>query len=82
MKYLFGPNNKTFNGSDEEWNKFKETNVLVKETKVNFITVKCPHCGATNTHANTNGHRNCDLRFNKKGKILYDCPGYVIKLCE
>lgn len=66
MKYLFGPNNTTFICGDEEYNKFKETIVLVKETKIKFIIVKCSHCGATNTNANINCYRVCVLRINKK----------------
>ena len=86
MEYRFGPNKPNFTGTDAEWNKLKEKiawwNAKDASTYPN-VTVICPHCGAKNTHIldgtfNDDSHRACNLVIDRKGKNMYDCPGYYI----
>jgi len=81
MEYRFGPNKPKFTGTDYEWNQLKQEIAWWNEDTSNypFVTVICPHCGAKNTHKDGNGHIECNLMIDKKGKkICYDCPGYFI----
>ena len=68
-EYKFGPG-KNFTGTDDEWNKLRQTVIKdkhKKQYKTNnvypFVTVICPHCGSINTHIcdGTFSHRECHL---------------------
>jgi hypothetical protein len=83
MEYRFGPNKPKFTGTDDEWNKLKQTFAIWnKDTSIYpFFTVICPHCGAINTHISDGicSYRECHLIKNKAGmKIYYECPGYYV----
>lgn len=78
--YPFGVN-KQFNGSDEEWNRLKQTVVCYDKNDDPHISVICPHCGSHNHHNVTGGggHRACDSFVYVNHDIFYyDCPGYVL----
>ena len=80
MSYRFGVGNK-FNGTNDEWEELKKTEVVYNSIKHGGVNVKCPHCGSNNNHSTNEGLRVCDLwpknKFSKV--ILYDCPGYTLK---
>jgi hypothetical protein len=83
MEYKFGPNKPKFTGTDDEWNKLKQTFAkCYRETSIYpFVTVICPHCGAINTHVSDGmcSYRECHLMRDNVGlKINYVCPGYYI----
>ena len=80
--YPFGVN-KQFNGSDEEWNRLKQTVVCYDRntsSHPHIISVICPHCGSHNHHNVTGGggHRACDSFLYNHDIFYYDCPGYVL----
>ena len=81
MSYIFGIG-KEFNGTNEEWEELKKTEVVYNSIKYGGVTVSCPHCGSKNNHSANEGHRVCDKwpKYNNPPKvILYDCPGYTLK---
>lgn len=83
MEYKFGPNKPRFTGTEEEWNILRQKLARCNQegSIYPFVTVICPHCGATNTHISdgTCSHRECHLIRDKMGIAKhYDCPGYYI----
>ena len=86
MNYQFGPDKKNFNGTQTQWNKFKEEIAWWNEDTSSYpvVNVVCPHCGSINTHnifrktsyddlkqpLPQENHRECDLMTSYQGNMI------------
>jgi phage FluMu protein Com len=82
MDYKFGISKVKFKGTKEEWDILRNTIAWQNEVLSNYstIVVKCPHCGAINSHTieKLDKHKACKLNLYDGIKIKYECPGYKI----
>ena len=84
MDYKFGLFKPKVEYTKEEWEVLRNTIAWQNQLLSNypFIVVKCPHCGAINTHnikdQNLNTPKLCQLQLYNGNRMHYVCPGYKL----